>query len=73
MEKDDDQAVAFRTTFHVGFLSVGETQEMLERLRRPEPPEPDSTARSRLFSELRRLGVANPINVLAAIVGDSAQ
>jgi|LakMenEpi03Aug12_release.lakeMendotaPanAssembly.Ray.scaffolds.fasta_scaffold2947686_1 hypothetical protein len=71
MSTEQQDARPFVTAvLHVGFLSIAETPEMLERLRRPEPDEPDSTARSRLFSELQRIGVT-PIDATAGVVGGS--
>lgn len=61
---DPEHATA---VLHVGFLTLRETPDMVERLKN-ENKEESRVARSRLAEELRRVAVS-PINATAAIVG----
>lgn len=64
----DDSAEAATATFHVGFIALAETEEMLLRLKNEEPAtETNRPARSKMFETAQKQDVA-PIDALAGTV-----
>jgi hypothetical protein len=72
-EREDESAISgcrqspISCVFHVGFVSIIETPEQLERLRRERVAIPSSTARSRMGRMIEREFV-RPIDSTAAKV-----
>jgi hypothetical protein len=64
---DDATDFVMTATLHIGFLTLPETSEMLERLLNESPSRNSNVARSKIFTTLQR-SVVSPVDATAAKV-----
>jgi hypothetical protein len=67
LQTDDSSEFVATATFHIGFLTLPETSEMLERLFNESPSHNSNVARSKMFTTLQR-SVVSPVDATAAKV-----
>jgi hypothetical protein len=69
----DDKAVAVTAVLHVGFITLAETEKMIERLQNEEQlEETNAPARSKIFKTAQKQTIT-PIDATASIVTHSTQ